>query len=257
MFQLFPDTFIMDGGIAVRLKDRIVSVLYIAVIYIIWIPTSAWAVDWNQFQGTVNKGFSSENIYDSNKIYAAVISIIAVIIIIIVFQWWSAQLRKEQQTTFKMYKEKQKEIEAKTVNPAHKRKWFRLATRAQLRWMTADLADHVRENRYFSDQLVDISAEGLCFSTAEDLLPGTQIRFLLDIGDNRLLPIMGEALRIFDSNEDFYDSEGQKIEMHKVAIKFSHMTPGDNDRLVAWITKRQRDQIHKTNEPEKPPEANW
>ncbi|MGE5389882.1 MAG: PilZ domain-containing protein [Deltaproteobacteria bacterium] len=240
-----------------KLKERIKCLFCLVSIYILCNPAAVGAVDWNQFQGTVNKGFSKENIYDSNKIYAFMIAIIAVIVIVALFQWWNAQLRKEQQAAFKQYKQKQKEIESKASNPAHKRKWFRLATRAQLRWIQSDQADHVRENKYFVDQLVDISAEGMCFSTAQELLPGTHLSFLLDIGDNRVLSITGEALRIFDSNEEFYDSEGQKIEKHNVAIKFSYMSPGDNDRLVSWITRRQRDSIHETQEQDKPKEDNW
>lgn len=217
-------------------------------------PTIADAVDWGQFQGSVNKGFSSENIYDSSKIYAFIISIIAVIIIIIVFRWWSAQLQQEQKKNFKQYKEKQKELEAKNQNSSHKRKWFRLRTQAQLRWIPADQAEHVRESKYFVDQLIDISAEGMCFTTAQELTPGTSIEFLLDTGDDRSLPIIGEVLRIFDaegSTSSAFDGESDENEelvKRNVAIKFSYMTPGNNDRLVAWITKRQRDAIHERSE---------
>ncbi|NLW92734.1 MAG: PilZ domain-containing protein [Syntrophomonadaceae bacterium] len=240
-----------------KLNERIAGLIVLVATYILYMPSAVGAVDWNQFQGTVTKGFSNEGAFDTSKIATLVISIMAIIIIIIVVQWWSAQMRKQQQISFKKYKEKQKEIEAKTQNPAQMRKWFRLAVNAQLRWMTEEQADHVRENKYFADNLVDISAEGLCFSTAEELLPGTHIRFILDIGEKRDLLITGEALRIFDSNEESYDSEGQKIEKHNVAIKFGHMTAGDNDRLVAWITKRQRDAMKKTQDDDTPNEFDW
>lgn len=240
-----------------KLKKRITGLIVLVVTYFLYKPSAVEAVNWNQFQGTVTKGFSNEDIYDTNKIYTLVISIIAIILIIIVFQWWSAQIKKQQQTSFKKYKEKQKESEAKSNDSTHKRKWFRLAVHAQLRWMTEDQADHVRENRYYVDNLVDISAEGLCFTTAEELLPGTHIRFILDIGEKRDLLITGEALRIFDSNEVVCDSEGQKIEKQNVAIKFGHMSAGDNERLISWITRRQRDAMKKTQEDDIPNEFDW
>lgn len=232
-------------------------------------PALAQAVNWSQFRGSVNKGFSNENIYDATKLYAFVASIIAVIIIIAVFRWWSEQQQQQQKTNFKQYKEKQKEMESKTQNPAHKRKWFRLRTQAELRWIPAAQADHVKESRYFVDQLVDISAEGMCFSTAEEITAGEQIRFLLDVGEERFLPILGEVLRLFDaevsgnsnsSAEAGGDEEAveatQRVKRN-VAISFTHMTPGDNNRLVAWITKRQRDAIHNTHDQEKPKESGW
>lgn len=208
-------------------------------------PGTVLALNWNDFSHTVNKGFSNENIYDSSRIVAFVASIMAVIVIIALFQWWSKRTRHEQEITFQHYKEKQKELDSKTQNPAHKRKWFRLRTQAELRWIPAAQIEHVKESRYHVDQLVDISAEGLCFCTAEELTAGTELRFLLDIGEERVLPILGKALRIFEAESS---PEGNEPVKHNVAVQFTRMSPGDNDRLVAWITKRQRDAIHQKDE---------
>lgn len=231
-----------------KLIEKIECFFSLIILAVLLNPASAQAVNWSQFRGSVNKGFSNDNIYDTTKIYAFVVSIIAVIIIITVFRWWSDRQQQEQKVSFKKYKEKQKEIESKTQNPAHKRKWFRLRTQAELRWIPEAQADHVKESKYFVDQLVDISAEGLCFCTAEEVTAGDRIRFLLDTGEERTLPIIGEALRVFDAEDAGNNGEGAEPVKHNVAIKFSHMTPGDNDRLVAWITQRQRDSIHRQHE---------
>lgn len=252
-----------------KLIEKIGACLSLMGLALMTKPALAQAVNWGQFSGSVNKGFSKENIYDTTKLYAFVASIIAVIIIIAVFHWWSERQQQQQKKNYKQYKEKQKEMESKAQNPAHKRKWFRLRTQAELRWIPADQADHVKENRYFVDQLVDISAEGMCFSTAEEITAGEQIRFLLDIGEERFLPIIGEVLRLFDAEassnshsaaEDGGDDEAMEADQrvkHNVAISFIHMTPGDNNRLVAWITKRQRDAIHNTHDQEEPKESGW
>lgn len=228
-----------------KLLKRIEEILTLLFISILIKPAVAQAINWGDFSHSVDKGFSSENRYSSNKITAFVVSLIAVIVIITIFKWWSERKKREQEVNFHQYKEKQKEIESKTQNSAHKRKWFRLRVQAELRWVTAAEAEHTKESKYFVDQLVDISAEGLCFSTAEEMTAGVDIRFLLDTGENRILPIMGKALRIFDAEES---SNPGELKKHNVAVQFTRMTPGDNDRLVAWITKRQRDVIHQKNE---------
>ena len=251
-----------------KLIEKIGACLSLVGLALLAKPALAQAVNWGQFSGSVNKGFSKENIYDTTKLYAFVVSIIAVIVIIAVFRWWSERQQQEQKKSFKQYKEKQKELESKAQNPAHKRKWFRLRTQAELRWIPAAQADHVKENRYFADQLVDISAEGMCFCTAEEITAGDEIRFLLDIGEERFLPILGEVVRLFDadvssnSNSSAEDGDEEAVEAdqrvkHNVAIRFSYMTPGDNNRLVAWITKRQRDAIHNTHDQEEPKESGW
>lgn len=228
-----------------KLIQKIEILSSLLLISVLIKPAAVMAVNWNDFSHTVNKGFSNENIYDSSKIVAFVVSIIAVIVIIAVFQYWSKRARLEQEVTFQHYKEKQKEIASKTQNPAHKRKWFRLRTQAELRWIPASQTEHIKESKYNVDQLVDISAEGLCFCTAEELAAGTELRFLLDTGEERVLPIAGKALRIFDAEGG---AEGDEPVKHNVAVQFTRMSPGDNDRLVAWITKRQRDAIHQKQE---------
>jgi len=248
MPRVFRGEISLNGGIGMKLIDKTGGFFSLVVLGLLSKPEMAQAVNWSQFSGSVNKGFSNENIYDTTKIYALMVSIVAVIIVIAVFRWWSDRLQQEQKVTFKKYKEKQKELESKTQNPSHKRKWFRLRTQAELRWIPASQVDSVKESKYFVDQLVDISAEGLCFCTAEEVTAGERIRFLLETGEERTLSIIGDALRVFGAEGSANGGEGEEPVKHNVAIKFSHMTPGDNDRLVAWITKRQRDSIHQQHD---------
>lgn len=220
-----------------KLFGKIEGFISMLVLSILLNPGIAEAINWSEFSGSVNKGFSNENIYDSNKILALLLSLMAVVIIIALFRWYSDKEQREQQTSYKKYKERQKEAASKSLNQAHNRKWFRLRTEAELRWIPAGQAGKVKESRYFVDNLVDISAEGLCFSSIEPVETGTEIRFLVDTGEGHVLPILGRVLRISQANSE-------EDEKRNIAVQFSYMPPGDNDRLVSWIMKRQRDAIH-------------
>lgn len=114
-----------------------------------------------------------------------------------------------------------------------RRKWFRLATRAEFKWMPVDQLSQARHNRYTVDRLIDISGGGICFSTDKILKPGNQIKIIISTGQGDPINMNGQVIRVSRDNDSY-----------KVAVEFIDIRAGQQDRIVTWILARQRKAIH-------------
>jgi len=122
---------------------------------------------------------------------------------------------------------------------SQKRKWFRLATRAEFKWMPVDQDSQARHNRYTVDRLIDISGGGICFSTDKRLNPGNQIKITISTGQGDPIYLNGQVTRVSRDNGSY-----------KVAVEFIDIRAGQQDRIITWILARQRKAIHE-EKPEK------
>jgi len=158
------------------------------------------------------------------------------------FFYYNSREQNVRRTSRKLNREKvrrQMNSNQQLASNQHDRKWFRIKTRAEFRWILADQAAKVKMNRYKIDHLIDISGGGMCFSTAEKLKLGDEIRIILSTGKGEPLLLNGKVTRVSENNADY-----------NISVEFVGIRDGHRDRIVAWIIAGQRSAIHE-QKPEK------
>lgn len=110
-----------------------------------------------------------------------------------------------------------------------KRNWFRLKTDAEFLWISVD---QVGKGNYNKDKLIDISGGGLSYSTDKPINYGDEIRLLLALGDRTPMPLNGRVLRI-----------RQNQSINTVSVQFIGIRDGQRDRIISWITNKERNAI--------------
>jgi len=196
-------------------------------------------VTFNELSNSLNSNFNETQVFGLSERTLFIIVFVAIIALIVFFRWYSDQDKKAQRRSYESYQERKKMASGASAGQQHNRKWFRLRTRAPFRWITSEeLAKRIKEKDYHQDHLVDISGDGLCFSTAHSLNINDDLNFFLDAGDGQLLSMNGHVVRIVDKAE-----EEEDMHMFDVSVKFNYLLPGERDKIVAWILQRQRDGI--------------
>jgi len=192
-------------------------------------------VSFNELSNSLNSNFTETQVFGLSERTLFIIVVITIIALIVFFAWYADQEKKAQRRSYELYQERKKMASSASSGAQQDRKWFRLRTKAPFRWITSEeLAKKVKEKNYHQDHLVDISGDGLCFSTALSLNIDDDLRFFLDGGDGELLSMNGHVVRIVDKTED-------DKPMFDISVKFNYLLPGERDKIVAWILQRQRD----------------
>lgn len=158
-----------------------------------------------------------------------VVTLALVVLLVLFFHYYSTE-QNVRRTARDLKREKNHQpIASNQPN----RKWFRLKTRVEFKWLPIDQVPKVRINRYKTDRLIDISGGGMCFATKEKLNYGDQINIILSTGEGEPLVMNGQVNRIGEDNASY-----------TVSVEFIDIRDGQRDRIVAWILNRQRLEIH-------------
>lgn len=197
------------------------------------IPTSA--LTWDQFSRSMHKGFTERQPIDWNNMIGILITMVIFILLMGLFHLYNKWQQRYLRTWYLEFRRKMKTKESRLPDGRpEKRKWFRLRNRSVFRW----IAPHSGDEQYHRDRMVDISGGGLSFTTAENLNVGTQMTFLLDIGDENRLPLNGYVVRV-ERGELGGDMR------YFVAIQFDGVDENQRQRLVNWIIQGERDGIRR------------
>lgn len=211
-----------------KLKLSIPVFLFLQM-FIFVLPGQA-EVTYYDVSRSINDAFSGKQIFSSKNIIGTVMTILFFVLVVLIFRL--SWLIKEKELSQK----RQSRIKLRPLGQQRKRKWYRLRTNMEFKWMFAVEASKSKEKQYKNDCLVDISGGGLSFRTAEKLNPGDKIKLLLDLGGGKTLSTQGRVLRIEKEVE-------QNNAMYKISIQFEDLLNRERDRLVSFIMKRQRHSI--------------
>lgn len=142
-------------------------------------------------------------------------------------------------------KESEKKVPAKIrlrpLGPKQNRKWYRMKFSMEFEWIPATMAEKAQQKHYKTGRLVDISGGGLCFKTAEEINAGDEILLFLDIGEKKPMVINGKVLRAEKET-------GRNSALFKVSLEFLRLLRGERDRIISFITKRQRSVVGESME---------
>jgi hypothetical protein len=195
---------------------------------------------YSEFSQGLKSNLGNDQIFSMSGFIIFIIFILIIVGAVLLFRWYEAKEDEARRSSYKLYKERQKQVASSSPGQQHNRKWFRLRTKAQFQWILSAQAETAKEKDYQRDQLVDISGDGLCFTTAKALNTDDEILFFLDTGDGKKLTLTGRAVRIAEETNQY-------PAVYNVSVKFGYLRPGERDRIVAWILKRQRAAIHEEN----------
>ncbi|MDD3363912.1 MAG: PilZ domain-containing protein [Syntrophomonas sp.] len=188
---------------------------------------------YNELSQGLNNNLGNDQLFSTSGLSILILFILIIIGTVLVFRWYGAREEEAQRNSYKLYKERQKQVARSLPGQQHNRKWFRLRTNAEFQWILSAQAEKAKEKDYKKDRLVDISGDGLCFITAEALNTDDEILIFLDTGEGKNLSLTGRAVRVVEETS-------QDIIMYNVSVKFGNVLAGERDRVVAWILKRQR-----------------
>ncbi|PKM78336.1 MAG: hypothetical protein CVU90_02210 [Firmicutes bacterium HGW-Firmicutes-15] len=195
---------------------------------------------YNELSQGLNNNLGDTQLFSMSGLTVLILFIVASVGAVLVFRWYGAREEEAQRNSYKLYKERQAKVARSSPGQKHDRKWFRLRTKEEFQWILNAQAEKSKEKDYKRDHLVDISGDGLCFTTAETLNTNDEILFFLNTGEGKTLSVTGRAVRIVE------ETNPDNI-MYNISVKFGNLLPGERDRIVAWILKRQRDAIHGEN----------
>lgn len=174
-----------------------------------------------------------------SSITTTIISILICGIVIWVIYYYASQEKKTQRHSHEQHQEK---IRLQRSSSQQKRNWYRLKTRGEFKWVPAELAPNVKENKYRHDQLIDVSGGGLCFSTAEPIANGDEIKLILSLGEKNPLVLNGKVIRAVED-----------AGVHTVSIEYIGIRDGQRDRIISWILKNQRNIMQNQKSSDQPP----
>ncbi|MDD4801452.1 MAG: PilZ domain-containing protein [Syntrophomonas sp.] len=190
------------------------------------------AMTFKEFSQGLSNNLGNKEFFNMSGFAFAIIMII-IIAAVLTFRWHEARTQEAQRRSYKLYKERQRKMASSLSGQQHNRRWFRLKTNAELQWILQAHAETAKKKDFKTDHLVDISGDGLCFTTADNLNIDDEILLFLDIGGGNTVTLPGRAVRIVeDTNPD--------IKIFNVSVKFGNLRHGERDRVMAWILKRQR-----------------
>ena len=210
-------------------------------------PVQADVTNWNEFSSSLNQSFSGQHVLSQKNISALIISILVIALLSVVFYLYLQKEKKRQALSKQRYQEIRKARIARS-SEQQKRRWFRLKTRAEFKWIPAPLGSEIDEKEYQTDRLLDISGGGLSFSTADIIEPGDEIAILLDVRGKNALSLKAEVVRIVKA-------DNPEEELSTVSVQFTNLSNRDEDRLVSWIIERQRNTIQEEEQEEEREEA--
>lgn len=166
-----------------------------------------------------------------SNITAIIIAILLCVIVIWAIYHYSLKEKEAQRKSHVLRQEKMRL--QRSLSP-QKRNWYRIKTRGDFRWIQSELAPKIRESKYKNDQLIDVSGGGLCFSTAEPVALGSDIRFILSLGEDNSITLNGKVVRVVEQDG-----------MNQVSLEYTGIREGQRDRIVAWISRSQRSNLQK------------
>jgi len=210
------------------LFDKAILILFLSAQASILMPLPASA-DWAGFSSSMNRALSSSEGHSIGKILAL---LAMVFIVVLGALYIRHQSRKEDEFLLN-----RKKFSLKPLDGNRKRYWFRLPMKMEFKWIPADEAEKVGENRYNRDSITNISGGGISFTTDKQLNPGDKLSLILDVQEKKPLFLNGEVVRIIEEIKE------KDIIMYKTALRFEGIRPGQQDKIVALITKIQRANI--------------
>lgn len=200
-----------------------------------WLVLPAQAANRNDFLYNLRDTFNSpaSERFGLNAILGSLV--ILGLLVLFFYAFSSQQNVRRASRKLKRAKRRQLKKASQRTNglPQQQRNWYRLATRAEFRWIPAEQALKVRTNRYKVDHLLDISGGGISFTTTENLKPEDRIRILLYPGSSEPMFLDGKVIRVVSGDGT-----------HKVSVEFLGIRDGQRDKIIAWIMSRQRLTIH-------------
>lgn len=218
--------------------------------FMLVLPVQSDMSDWASFSRSLNDSFSPNHAYTVKNAVLLVLLIVLTALLILLFRWYFSREKQTERQQYLLYREHKKERAALQPDSRQQRSWFRLPTSSAFKWIPADRADKTQERLYNRDKLYDISGGGLCFTTAAQLQPGEEIVVLLEPPGIKPFKIYGQILRVEENHitqtslpaDDFQD-DTQPREPFEAALQFVSLPPGEQERLISWIAKGQREFI--------------
>lgn len=225
---------IRNEGFIKNLKLSI-AVFLLLQMFIFVLPVQA-EVTYHDVSSSITDAFSGKQMFSSKNIIGTIVTILFFALVILIFRMsWQ---RQEKELSQKQHNR----IKLRPLDRQQKRKWYRLRTNMEFKWIPASEA---YKNKYNNDRLADISGGGLCFETAKELNTGDKIKLLLDLGGGKTLSTQGRVLRIEKET-------GQENKMYKVSIQFEGLSNRERDRVISFIMKRQIHSIQSKKQEDTP-----
>ncbi|MCL6610157.1 MAG: PilZ domain-containing protein [Peptococcaceae bacterium] len=188
---------------------------------------------------SITDAFSGRHLFSVKNIAGFALTVLFFVLVFQVFRL--SWLKKEKESS------RRGRVKLRPLDPQRKRKWYRLRTDLEFKWIPAGDAGK-RPGQYKTDRLEDISGGGLCFKTGKKLNPGDEIRLVLDLEGGRNLAIPGRVLRVEEET-------GQADPIYKVAVEFENLPGIERERVVSYITKIQRHYIQNKRRKYTPPSS--
>lgn len=201
---------------------------------------SAYALTWDEFSKSVSATFSDGQGLSIIGLLGLILIVLVACLVVLVMSLTRFQKKNMQRLVTERYKRKWADSVVKLPNgeTPQKRKYYRFRTDASLQWAPAKDVLYFNEGEYNVDQLWDISAGGLSFTTQEVLEIGSKVKFLFDFGEKTPLLLEGNVIRV-----EIRHKEDSKTPLYNVGIKFSNIREEERDIIIGWIMKRQRTNI--------------
>lgn len=210
-------------------RRKLFAAVFLLMQTLVFVLPCQAEVTWHDFSRSLNSAFSGGQLFETKNVLGFFLTALFIMMVVLVFRRSS---KKEKE----IFRKPPGWTPVRPQGLGQKRYWFRMGTSAEFEWIFAGEALRAGKDKYNKDRLVDISGGGICFATTAKLNPGDEIKFFIDIGRDRPMPLNGKVVRV---------EEGDESGMHKVAVQFINILSGERDRIVSWIMRGQRAAIHK------------
>lgn len=196
----------------------------------------ACALTFNEFSSSVTSTFDSDP-FAINRLIAGVSLVVFMFIIYAAFRMWKKQTDQAVDHHYELVKQRHEAyLEALRTGKGQKRQWFRLYSPAEFEWQPPHRPAQGKRPKFKQDRLTDVSAGGIGFTTSEVLEAGDRIKLILYTGEGSPMYLEGRVARVLP------DPESGGL-VSSAGVAFEGLTEAEQDRMLAWIARRQRDQL--------------
>lgn len=196
----------------------------------------ACALTFNEFSSSVTSTFDSDP-FAINRLVAGLSLIVFMFFIYGAFRMWKKQTDQAVDHHYELVKQRHEAyLEALRTGKGQKRQWFRLYSPAEFEWQPPHRPAQGTRPKFKQDRLIDVSAGGIGFLTSEVLEAGDRIKLILYTGEGSPMYMEGHVARVIPDQES-----GGLVSL--VGVAFDDITEAERDRMLAWIARRQRDQL--------------
>lgn len=204
----------------------------------LFLPPEAYAIMWDDFAKGMNEAFSQKNVFTARNFFFLVMILLIVVTLISIIQIDTIRTDIKRR---KAYQEIQKELEIKRqyMESSNSRAWFRVPIVLQFKWHALPVSPYAKPKHY-QDITLDVSGGGLLFKTTQALAIKDEIKLWLPI-DKTPIELNAQVVRLQEEKQE-------DKTYYLVGVKFINIREGIRDKIIAWITKSQADDLVRQKE---------